>query len=78
VECFKHVQQQLGGAQRTLHFPECKQVIYQFLVRGPDLLQQQQQEKKKEIVQMHHKIGRNSQTPGIWLNLLELRFAADF
>lgn len=56
VQCYKAVQQQ--GAQRTLHFPEFKQVIHQFLQKGPGLLELQQGGKREEIRELELKIAR--------------------
>jgi hypothetical protein len=56
VQCYKAVQQQ--GAQRTLHFPEFKQVIHQFLQKGPDLLELERKNKREEIRELELKIAR--------------------
>ena len=56
VHCFKWLQEQ--GRQRTLQFPECKEVIHQFLRTGPEFLQRQLENKQAEILEMHHKIAR--------------------
>ena len=56
VQCYKAVQHQ--GAQRTLHFPEFKQVIHQFLQKGPGLLELQQDDKRTEIRELELKIAR--------------------
>ncbi len=56
VQCYKAFQQQC--AQRTLHFPEFKQVIHQFLQKGPDLLELEQKNKREEIRELELKIAR--------------------
>jgi len=56
VQCFKAVQHQMK--LRTLHFPECKQVIHQFLHRGPQMLSHQHSKKTAEVLEITHKIAR--------------------